>query len=80
MRAQEAGVVTGGGKSDRDKDKEKERIREIGQGGAPGAASRGRGGHRRKSREQIEQELLEARNNVTKVMASLSRTPAKGRR
>jgi translation initiation factor IF-2 len=79
LRAQEAGVVTGGGKSDRDKDKEKERIREIGQGGAPGAASRGRGGHRRKSREQIEQELLEARNNVTKVMASLSRTPAKGR-
>ncbi|MCD6023503.1 MAG: infB [Fibrobacteria bacterium] len=41
--------------------------------GAGGPASRGRG--KRKTREQIEQELLAARNNVSKVMASLSRTP-----
>jgi translation initiation factor IF-2 len=41
--------------------------------GGPGPASRGRG--KRKTREQIEQELLAARNNVSKVMASLSRTP-----
>src|SRR5690606_15673562 len=39
----------------------------------PGPAPRGRG--KRKTREQIEQELLSARNNVSKVMASLSRTP-----
>jgi translation initiation factor IF-2 len=41
--------------------------------GSGGPASRGRG--KRKTREQIEQELLAARNNVSKVMASLSRTP-----
>ncbi len=76
LRAQEAGVV-GGVRSDRDKEKDKERARE--QERAAGTAPRRTGGHRRKSRDQIEQELLEARNNVTKVMASLSRTPGKTR-
>lgn len=73
LRAQSAGVVAGPGKTDRDK--EKDRAREQTRAASP----RGRGGHRRKSRDQIEQELLEARNNVTKVMASLSRTPGKAR-
>ncbi len=74
LRAQAAGVVNTG-RSDRDKDKDKERAREQTHGGP----QRRGGGHRRKSRDQIEAELLEARNNVTKVMASLSRTTGKGR-
>ena len=78
LRAQEAGVV-GGVRSDRDKEKDKERAKEQARTGAGASTARKGGGHRRKTREQIEQELLEARNNVTKVIASLSRTPGKGK-
>jgi translation initiation factor IF-2 len=90
LRAQSAGVTgTGiparGGPGDRDKDRRSGGGASTGAPGGPGrsgpggsgGASRGRG--KRKTREQIEQELLSARNNVSKVMASLSRTPAKGR-
>jgi translation initiation factor IF-2 len=80
QRAAAAGVTgtgaPGRGPGDRDR-------RDGPGGGAPGGpgrsgpggppAARGRG--KRKTREQIEQELLSARNNVSKVMASLSRTP-----
>jgi translation initiation factor IF-2 len=80
QRAQEAGIVnvfTGlTGKDgrrglDKDKDKEKEKEREKSTMFA--GRSRAGGGHKRKTKEQIEQELLDARNNVTKVMASLSK-------
>ncbi len=76
LRAQAAGVT---GTPPRDGAKDKRGPGAPGAPGRGGPASRGRGGSRRKSREQIEQELLAARNNVTKVMASLSRTPAKAR-
>jgi translation initiation factor IF-2 len=82
QRAHEAGV-TSAGRGDRDKEKEKEKEKDRDKG-APRAPTRGRtggggggGGHRKKSREQIEAELLQARNNVTKVMASLSKSPNK---
>ncbi len=86
QRAHEAGVTntftplagggTGGAKPDRlnrglDKDKDKAKTF------TPSKPTRG--GHRRKSKEQVEAELLEARQNVSKVMASLSRTPGKGK-
>src|SRR5690606_31681522 len=78
LRAQAAGVTGTGAPGTRGPgDKER---REGGARPAPGGPpARGRGGHRRKTREQIEQELLSARNNVSKVMASLSRNPVKGR-
>ncbi len=73
LRAQSAGV-TGGAPARGPGDKR------PGGPGAPGGPGRGpgpapRGRGKRKTREQIEQELLSARNNVSKVMASLSRTP-----
>jgi translation initiation factor IF-2 len=67
---------------DRERDRKK---RDEGGGGGGGGApqggqnfNRGRSGGRgkRKTKEQIEAELLAARNNVTKVMASLSKNPA----
>jgi translation initiation factor IF-2 len=81
QRAQDAGIINSlaglTGKDgrrglDREKDKEKDKHGERpAQGFAP--QNRSRGGHKRKTKEQIEAELLEARNNVTKVMASLSK-------
>src|SRR5690606_14179326 len=75
LRAAAAGItgagVPGRGPGDRDR-------RGAPAAGAPGRGPGGpsRGGRgKRKTREQIEQELLTARNNVNKVMASLSRTP-----
>lgn len=87
LRAQQAGVVGGPGVGlpgaparggDRERDRKK---RDEGGGGAPqggGQNFRGRSGGRgkRKTKEQIEAELLAARNNVTKVMASLSKNPS----
>jgi translation initiation factor IF-2 len=91
LRAQQAGVVGGPGAGvpgapprtgDRERDRKK---RDEGGGGGGGGApqggqnfNRGRSGGRgkRKTKEQIEAELLAARNNVTKVMASLSKNPA----
>ncbi len=79
QRAQEAGIINAfsglAGKDGRrglDKEKEKEKDREKDNRAFTAVRSRG-GGHKRKTKEQIEQELLEARNNVSKVMASLSK-------
>ncbi|MEO7424227.1 MAG: translation initiation factor IF-2, partial [Fibrobacteria bacterium] len=91
QRAQEAGIVntlaglTGkDGRRGLDKEKEKEKEKERDRGTfVPQQQNRSRGGHKRKTKEQIEAELLEARNNVTKVMASLSKggkSKMKGRR
>ena len=87
LRAQQAGVVSGlgvgvppgPGRTDRDKDRDKERDKS---GGPPSPTTTRRSGGRgrRKTKEQIEAELLAARNNVTKVMASLSKNPGKLRR
>ncbi|HKP96815.1 MAG TPA: translation initiation factor IF-2, partial [Fibrobacteria bacterium] len=80
QRAQEAGIIntlaglTGkDGRRGLDKEKEKEKEKERDRGTFTPQQNRSRGGHKRKTKEQIEAELLEARNNVTKVMASLSK-------
>ncbi len=76
QRAQEAGIasVLSGitPKPDRHLDKDRADKDKVFAAGAP--QNRSRGGHKKKTKEQIEAELLEARNNVNKVMASLSKT------
>jgi translation initiation factor IF-2 len=82
LRAQSAGVTGGGAPGRGPGDRDRRDGPGGGAGGAPGGPGRtgpggppARGRGKRKTREQIEQELLSARNNVSKVMASLSRTP-----